>query len=232
MAFPVLGRFQRMPRHAASACVAMARHHPLHRPAVHYPDWYLHRWHLLPEGYLSERSVRMYDRFVRPLYWVLAEGPVLREVVRELSANPPGDLLELGSGTGQALVAFREALPGCRVRGMDLSPYMVEVAQRRVPGVEVLHADATAPSLDPASCDVVFAAHLPGHLPAHAAEAVMREAASTLRPGGRLVLVEHPWHRPPLDGWREEHRSTRALGLLRVFTLRPVEDGTRTTLAG
>jgi SAM-dependent methyltransferase len=109
---------------------------------------------------------------------------------------------------------------------------MVEAAQRRAPGVEVLHGDAAAPPIDHASCDVVFAAHLPGHLPAEAARAVMREVASALRPGGRLVLVEHAWHRPPLDGWREERRSHRAMGVLRVFTLSPIEDAASTTLAG
>ena len=37
-------------------------------PKVSYPDWYLTRWHFLPEGYVSRRSARLYQEYIPALY--------------------------------------------------------------------------------------------------------------------------------------------------------------------
>ena len=37
---------------------------PLANREVDYPEWYLHRWHFLPEGYLSRRSAAAYEHLI------------------------------------------------------------------------------------------------------------------------------------------------------------------------
>src|SRR5688572_15506886 len=55
---------QRRARDVAAAARRLARA----RPEVRFPRWYLRRWHFLPEGYLSDRSVLLYERAVRAFY--------------------------------------------------------------------------------------------------------------------------------------------------------------------
>ena len=221
-----------MPGDVAAACVAMARRHPLHRPSVHYPDWYLHRWHLLPEGYLSSRSVHLYDRYIRRLYWAGGESGVTRRLVAELKNSAAGSLLELGCGPGRTLAALARGLPGWKVDGVDLSPFMVEAARRRASAAEVHHGDALALPFDNGSRDMILAAHLVFHLPAREAQvAVLHEAFRLLRPGGAVILIEHAWHAPPPGPWRETQRSTAAVGLLRVTWLERERPGSVTAPA-
>ena len=64
--------------------------------------------------------------------------------------------MDLGCGTGSLAVLLAEA--GHRVRGVDSSPAMVELARRKARAaevdVELAVADAAAPPYGPSSCDV------------------------------------------------------------------------------
>ncbi len=194
-------------------CLDDAARSPLADPATTYPAWYLHRWHFLPEGYLSHRSVRGYDTVVRRVYNMASEGRLHTALVRELRANHATRVLELGCGPGTALAAMRRALPASQLTGVDLSPFALEAARERLPGTEValVHGDATTLRWSDASFDAVVSQHVLGHLPRGAAEAAWREAARVLRPGGSLYLIEHAWHRR-LPGKLRPARRKRLLG--------------------
>lgn len=124
--------------------------------------------------------------------------PATREAWRQLLAAhlpmPPADVVDLGCGTGTLSVLLAEA--GHRVRGVDLSPAMVERARGKATdaGLEVGLAvgDAAHPPYDAASVDVVLCRHVLWALPEPAA--VLARWVRLLRPGGRLVLVEGRWH--------------------------------------
>lgn len=203
----------------AERCLDRARRAPAADPSVEYPEWYLHRRHFLPDGYLSPRSVRRYERNVRPLYHLWDESRAHREVARLLAAGPGQRLLDLGCATGRALASMARQFPGSELLGLDLSPFMVEWARERSPGAEIMHGDATRLPWAAASIDAVTAIHLLGHVPGKVAATVLGEAARVLRPGGRLILADHRWHDIDIGGWTEVARGTAGRGQVLVRSL-------------
>jgi len=173
--------------------VAAAADAPLAAPGVEYPEWYLHRWHFLPEGYFSRRSVALYDAAIRRLYWSLRERQGLRQVARALRRHER--VLEVGCGPGHGLAFLSRASRGARITGVDLSPYMLERAQARALGVELVHASSLALPWREPQFDAIVALHHLGHLPESERAAAWREWSRVLEPGGTIVLVEHRWHR-------------------------------------
>jgi len=181
--------------------VAAARLSPMADPAVRYPRWYLQRWHFLPEGYFSERSVRWYERLILPLYNMGQATAVYAAVAREIAGTEPLTIVQLGCGPGVGIETVRATSPEAEVIGIDLSPFMLEAARARLgettERVRLIHADARSIPLESGSVDAVFAVHVLGHVPHRAADAMAKDVARLLRPGGRLVLVDHRWHRLP-----------------------------------
>jgi ubiquinone/menaquinone biosynthesis C-methylase UbiE len=216
---PVMLRpLQRLSREQGHRLAAAAAEHPLAQPGVAYERWYLRRWHCLPEGYLSRRCARAYERLVVPLYSFGGEARVARFVAAACAGA--GDILDAGCGPGRLLAALRVRRPDARLYGADLSPYSVEVAATRLghaPGVpEVRHADARYLPWPDCTFDAVVAAHVLGHVPGEVAHGILREAARVLRPGGSLVTVEHAWHRAMMPGFCERSRQRAAHGLVLV----------------
>jgi ubiquinone/menaquinone biosynthesis C-methylase UbiE len=214
---------QEMAPDRASECAADAATHARHHAGVAYPRWYLKRWHFLPEGYLSRRSARGYDGLVRRVYYAGVERRVQRALVDALSQQSPADVLDLGCGPGRTLRALGAAFPDAQLTGVDLSPYMLDLAQRRTAAfdkVRLVHADVTELPFEAASYDAVCASHLVGHLPPGPAAAAVAEARRVLRPGGRLYVIDHAWHRR-LDNERLRDGECLAAGLIRFSVLRP-----------
>ncbi|GAA3187814.1 MULTISPECIES: class I SAM-dependent methyltransferase [Streptomyces] len=105
--------------------------------------------------------------------------------------GPPGDVLDLGCGTGS--LALLAAEQGHRVTGIDRSPAMVALAREKLAGRDAvfLVGDAAAPPIGAARFDAVLVRHVLWTLPEPAR--VLRHWRGLLRPGGRLVLVEGVW---------------------------------------
>jgi SAM-dependent methyltransferase len=97
--------------------------------------------------------------------------------------------LDVATGTGA--VALRAAKAGARVRGIDLSPELIEIARAKASrdGLEVHFepGDAEALPVDDAAFDVLCSAIGTQFAPDH--NAVARELARVCRPGGRLGLA-------------------------------------------
>ncbi|MEV1022683.1 class I SAM-dependent methyltransferase [Streptomyces sp. NPDC050264] len=121
----------------------------------------------------------------------------------------PGDLLDLGCGTGS--VSLLAAERGHRVTGVDFAPNMVERARQKLAGhdAEFLVGDAASPPVPAASYDAVLARHVLWALPDPAV--ALRHWVTLLRPGGRLVLVEGVWGEVSPAGIP----ATRLVGLVR-----------------
>ncbi|MFC9685671.1 class I SAM-dependent methyltransferase [Streptomyces sp. NPDC056948] len=103
----------------------------------------------------------------------------------------PGDVLDLGCGTGSLSLLASEQ--GHQVTGVDLSPAMVTLAREKLAGRDAvfLVGDAAAPPIGERRFDVVLVRHVLWALPDPGR--VLRHWAGLLRPGGRLVLVEGVW---------------------------------------
>lgn len=199
----------------AQRWVALARQSPLSDPDVGYPDWYLQRWHFLPEGYLWSRSVRLYEQRVRHVYNAFNERAVLGLVRGFLRRSGAENVLEVGCGPGYGLAELAE-LPGVSLTGLDLSPFMLDAAKGRAGCARLLHADATRLPLPDRSLDAVVAIHLLGHVPATIATKIAAEVARVLKPGGQLVVADHAWHGLPLLSWRASSEARAAGGAIRV----------------
>lgn len=209
------------PRQIAT-CLKAADASPMSGQAS-YPRWYLHRWHFLPEGYLSRRSVAAYDAAIRRLYWELSERRVQGVVAALVAREQPRAVLDVGCGPGHLLARLANAARGATLAGLDLSPFMLERAERRLRGrVQLVHGAASALPWGDRTFDVATETHLFGHMPGAPAREAAAEVARVLRPGGMLVVVEHPWH-PHVEareGMRLVRRSRHAAGLLEVRAYR------------
>lgn len=205
---------QRMDAETAERCVREAHASPFSRPGVEYPGWYLHRWHFLPEGYLSRRSAAMYEWCIRNVYYVAGEGRALRALRAALRLQHPERVLELGCGPGRAVEALADALPWSEIIGVDLSPFQIERAAQRCQRfgarVRVMHGDALSLPMSDESFDAIVAAHVAGHVPQDAAGNAMAESERVLEPKGKLYLFDHLWH--PLPETKLALRWTQRLG--------------------
>jgi SAM-dependent methyltransferase len=112
----------------------------------------------------------------------------------------PGDLLDLGCGTGSLSLLAAER--GHRVTGVDLSPAMVERARAKLAGRDAVFrvGDAARPPVGERRFDAVLVRHVLWTLPDPGQ--VLRHWCGLLRPGGRLVLVEGVWGRSARSAYR------------------------------
>jgi ubiquinone/menaquinone biosynthesis C-methylase UbiE len=101
-----------------------------------------------------------------------------------------GDVLEVAVGTGLNLPVFG---PDVRITGLDLSPVMLEIARRRASElgrpVELREGDAHHLPFADESFDSVVCTFSLCNIPD--VQLAVAEMKRVLRPGGRLILVDH-----------------------------------------
>jgi len=129
----------------------------------------------------------------------------------DLQGFAPGtNLLEVGCGTGEFLIAAKRA--GHHVVGLDLSEEAIAYVRRRHPGLDVRCALLDSGDLAPESFDVIAAFHVLEHVGDPIG--LLRQMTRLLRPGG-LVYVRVPnlncWYRRVLGrnwwGFSVEHAA-------------------------
>jgi SAM-dependent methyltransferase len=128
-----------------------------------------------------------------PLYYRLAADALTR-----LLGEGDGDCLDLGCGTGH-FIPVAAAL-GWRVSGSDLSADQLDRARDRLPGVELVQADATRLPFPSGSFDAVYSTFT--HTDFDDFAGAMQEARRVLRTGGRLVYIGN---HPAFVGATQEH---------------------------
>lgn len=113
-------------------------------------------------------------------------------------------VLDAGCGLGGCAIRLVQGF-GCRVTGVNITPFQVTEANRaaRAAGVgdavEVVEADFTDTGLADASHSVVWALESVVHV--EDKDAFLREAYRVLQPGGRLMIAEYLVREsPPLSG--------------------------------
>jgi len=101
-------------------------------------------------------------------------------------------VLDVACGTG--VVAVTAARRGARVKGLDLSPVLLEVARANAALAQVqidfVEGDAEALPYSDASCDVVLSQF--GHMFAPRPEVAIQEMLRVLKPGGRIAFSTWP----------------------------------------
>ncbi|MGW0859366.1 class I SAM-dependent methyltransferase [Streptomyces sp. NPDC002690] len=130
-----------------------------------------------------------------------AGSPAHRDALRELTGalGPHSRVLDVGSGTGrptaEALVAA-----GHEVHGVDVSPVMVELAARQVPGASFVRADVRELVLAEESFDAVCVHFSLLQMTRAEQAALLARLALVLRPGGLLSVATVPLDVEGVDG--------------------------------
>src|SRR5947209_4490903 len=141
-------------------------------------------WRLLrrPTQRFWERSAVSWDQRIEP---DRAEHLApLSDACDRLDAEPQS-ILELGTGTGAGSRMLVRRFPAARIRAIDLSSEMIDVARRNVPPeladrIELEVADAASLPYEDQTFDLVAQLNMPVYL---------GEAARVLRPGGHLIVA-------------------------------------------
>jgi len=133
----------------------------------------------------SDRIRRIYDRRANK-----ADGPSGDANLRWLCEQAEGETLEIGIGKGRTLPFYP---PATHLTGIELSSVGLGVAERRAQELGI-HAtlrqgDATALPYPDDHFDTVVFAYVLCTVPND--RQAVAEAVRVLRPGGRLLLVEH-----------------------------------------
>lgn len=147
----------------------------------------------------AESARHFYDR-ISGVYDALADASEheARELGLRLLAPAGGQqVLEIGFGTGRALVEIAERLSGSgRVFGIDVSPGMLEVAEQRIRAAglrdrvtELRLGDAKELPYGAASFDAAFSSFTLELFSETEIPLVLGEIYRVLRPGGRLGVV-------------------------------------------
>jgi len=133
------------------------------------------------------RWAPFYDRFFGAF-----TASTCRIALAEMNNLPPGRVLEVGVGTGISLPLYDGKH---RIVGIDLSRDMLDrgrkrVAERNLANVEALaEMDAENLTFEEGSFDAVMAMFVMSVVPNP--DRVLAEIARVVRPGGKVILVNH-----------------------------------------
>ena len=125
-----------------------------------------------------------------------------RRVVGEVRRAKPGRILDVATGTGDLAIAMARRIRDVQVLGVDLSEQMLAVARRKIEArgldgrIVLDRGDAERLAVADASVDVAtvaFGVRNFGDLGAG-----LRELARTIKPGGKVVILE--FSRPRIGG--------------------------------
>lgn len=147
---------------------------------------------------------------------------VVGEVTYAVAGMPAPRVLDLGCGTGALAERLLDAIPGCSLTGVDLSPRMVEVARVRLAGrADVLLGDAERLPFHDAAFDVVVCNDSFHHYPDP--ERATFQAWRVLAAGGALVLGD-VWQPTParalMNAWMPRSRE----GDVRIYSEAELRD--------
>ncbi|HSM84280.1 MAG TPA: class I SAM-dependent methyltransferase [Nodosilinea sp.] len=182
----------------------------LTNPAVVYPDYYQVPFHAYSEGNLCwqaafEAAPATYAMALRiwpqdDLSWQAAQDRLRQSFLAVLDQHGPAqvsDILDVGCSVGISTLSLHRhyaAKQPVRTVGLDLSPYMLAVAQAQDTEGEIaqwVHAPAEATGFPDASFDLVTLQFVVHELPRTATRAIFAEARRLLRPGGALAIVDN-----------------------------------------
>ncbi len=158
------------------------------------PRYYRRNFHYQTDGYLSDRSAKLYEFQVEALFAGTADAMRRQAFVplaRALGAD--ATVLDIGAGTGRFLSFVKSARPHWKAIALDLSgPYLARARKALAghEGVDFLEGAAETLPLPDASVDAAVSIYLFHELPPKIRAAAAKEIARVLKPGGLFVLAD------------------------------------------
>lgn len=181
-------------------------------PSIIYPDYYQVPFHAYDQGNLCwqaafEAESATYAMALRvwpqeTITWQEAQARLRTSFHQVLAAHGPQqvqDILDIGCSVGISTLTLHRYYQSSQVTpprtvGLDLSPYMLAIAQTRDVKREIsqwLHAQGEDTGLPAQTFDLVTLQFVIHELPRQVTQAVFQEALRLLRPGGYLALVDN-----------------------------------------
>jgi demethylmenaquinone methyltransferase/2-methoxy-6-polyprenyl-1,4-benzoquinol methylase len=147
---------------------------------------------VLGSGAMFDRIAARYDLVNRVLSLGLDRG-WRRRTVAALEMSEHARVLDVATGTGDLAIEIARARPSATVLGIDPSPGMLAIAQRKLTRrsldrVTLQEGDAQHLPLANCSMDAATIAFGIRNVPDRSA--ALRELARVVRPGGRIAVLE------------------------------------------
>jgi ubiquinone/menaquinone biosynthesis C-methylase UbiE len=158
-----------------------------------YPEYYSSQnFHGIQGGYLNPNAAVTYDPITQ--YVLPPNETWVRQAVIDAIKGQPRRILDLGCGTGSTTLMLKQAFFGGEVIGLDLSPYMLIMAdsKTRQAGLEIqwLQGNAESTKFPNASFDVVTASLLFHETPSTVSQSILQECFRLLVPGGQVIILD------------------------------------------
>ena len=158
-----------------------------------YPDYYSSQnFHGIKGGHLNPKASVTYDPITK--FFLLPNETWVRQKLVKAIGKQPQRILDLGCGTGSTTLMLKQAFPQAEVIGLDLSPYMLVMANYKAKqaGLDIqwLHGKAEATGLNEASFDLVTASLLFHETPPTVSQSILKECCRLLVPGGQVIILD------------------------------------------
>lgn len=165
----------------------------IRNPNLNYPDYYSSQnFHGIEGGYLKAGAAVSYDPVTQ--YVLPPNETWVRQGLIEMIQGTPRRILDLGCGTGSTTLMLKQAFPQARVIGLDLSPYMLVMADHKAKTAELdihwRHGNAEHTGFPDTSFDLVTASLLFHETPQTVTKSILRECFRLLVPGGEVVILD------------------------------------------
>lgn len=165
----------------------------IRQPDLVYPEYYSSQnFHGIKGGYLNPSAAVSYDPITQ--YVLPPQETVVRQGLIDAVRVNPRRIIDLGCGTGSTTLMLKQAFPEAEVVGLDLSPYMLVVAEIKAQkaglNIEWRHGNAESVGFPDASFDLVAASLLFHETPTAVSRAILRECFRLLRVGGQVAILD------------------------------------------
>jgi ubiquinone/menaquinone biosynthesis C-methylase UbiE len=161
-------------------------------PQLIYPAYYGQHFHSIEGGYLNISAAVSYDAITQ--YALPPNETWVRQSLIDTIQTRPRRILDLGCGTGSTTLMLKQAFPQADVIGLDLSPYMLVVADHKAKQVgrdlSWQHGKAEQTRFPDGSFDLVTASLLFHETPPIVAQSILQEAHRLLTPGGEVLILD------------------------------------------
>lgn len=163
------------------------------QPNLIYPHYYTSKnFHGIEGGYLNAIAAITYDgvtAFASPPN----EAWIRQQLITAIKSGPRR-ILDLGCGTGSATLMLKQAFPQAVVIGLDLSPYMLVVADYKAQqaglNIQWQHGLAENTDFEDASFDLVTVSMLLHETPPDISQFIIKECFRLIKPGGQLIILD------------------------------------------